>query len=77
MSIFIGYIPCQILSAYGLNQIKFPPNQVAGFGVNIVIILPYTNPQIQNDLNQFCTKYDIIPPTVNKKINPNVNNIAG
>lgn len=65
MSIFIGYIPCQILSAYGLNQIKFPPNQVAGFGVNIVIILPYTNPQIQNDLNQFCTKYDIIPPTLN------------
>ena len=57
MSTFIGYIPCQILNGYNLNQIKFPNNQIAGTGVNIVIILPYSYPQIQNDLNQFRVEY--------------------
>ena len=65
MSSFIGYTPCQILSGYSLNQIKFPNNQMPGHGVNIVIIIPYSNPNLQNDLNQFCLTYNIIPPILN------------
>lgn len=36
MSTFIGYTPCQIIRAYGLNQIKFPIGQLPGTSVNII-----------------------------------------
>ncbi len=65
MSSFIGYTPCQIISGYSLDKIKFPNNQAPGYGVNIVIIIPYSNPNLQNDLNQFCLTYNIIPPVLN------------
>lgn len=65
MSEFIGYTPCQILNAYKLNEIHFPNNQTPGFNVNISIIIPFSNPNLQNDLNQFCSIYNIVPPTLN------------
>jgi subtilase family serine protease len=65
MSTFTGYTPCQIQSAYNLNQIKFPNNQLPGTGVNIIIIIPYSNPNLQNDLNIFCKQFSIIPPKLN------------
>ncbi len=65
MSTFIGYTPCQIQNAYGLNLVQFPNNQQPGFGVNIIIVIPYANPNLQNDLNQFCQAYNIISPILN------------
>lgn len=78
MSSFIGYTPCQIINGYNLNNIKFPENQIPGTGVNIVIILAYSNPKMQNDLDIFCKKYGILAPKLNiLKIKKNTTSNSG
>ena len=56
-----GYGPAQIAAAYGFNQISSTGD---GRGQTIAIVVAYGSPNIQNDLNNFCSAYGIPTTTV-------------
>jgi len=69
---FIGYTPCQILSAYGFDKISIPNQQLHGYGTKIVIVIPYSYSNLQSDLENFCKIYNIPTPKLNIiKVKPN------
>jgi hypothetical protein len=59
------YTPSQLIQAYNLNTISIPQNRPLGYGTKIAIITIYHYSQLQNDLNKFCKKYNLIPITLN------------
>jgi subtilase family serine protease len=56
-----GYGPTQIAAAYGFNKISSTGD---GRGQTIAIVVAYGSPNIQNDLNSFCSAYGIPTTTV-------------
>jgi len=56
-----GYGPTQIAAAYGFNKISSTGD---GRGQTIAIVVAYGSPNIQNDLNSFCSAYGISTTTV-------------
>ena len=56
-----GYLPSQIAHAYGFDLI---PSTGDGRGQTIAIIIAYGSPNIQKDLNTFCTQYGLPSTTV-------------
>jgi hypothetical protein len=56
-----GYGPAQIAAAYRFNQISATGD---GRGQTIAIVVAYGSPNIQNDLNSFCSAYGIPTTTV-------------
>ena len=55
-----GYSPAQIATAYGFDKIAS-----TGAGKTIAIIDAYGSPNVQKDLNTFCTQYGLPQTTVN------------
>jgi streptogramin lyase len=51
-----GYVPSQIAAAYGFNAI---PSSGDGRGQTIAIIDAYGSPNIQSDLNVFCSQFGL------------------
>ncbi len=69
-----GYGPSHIAAAYGFNKISFTGD---GRGETIAIVVAYGSPNIQNDLNSFCSAYGIPTTTVSiyyPQGRPNVGN---
>lgn len=60
-----NYTPIQIQTAYGLNLITAPQNKPLGYGIKLAIINIYHYSNLQNDLNKYCSKYNLKPITLN------------
>ncbi len=56
LSLVSGYSPAQMSAAYGFDQI---PSAGDGRGKTIAIVDAYGSPNIQSDLNAFCTQYGL------------------
>ena len=56
-----GYGPALISAAYGFNKISSTGD---GRGQTIAVVVAYGSPNIQNDLNSFCSAYGIPTTTV-------------
>ena len=59
-----SYTPSQIRTAYGLNLIS-NLNKAPGYGIKIAIISCYHYSNLQYDLNKYCSKYNLVPITLN------------
>ncbi len=58
-----GYLPNQIATAYGINQITFGTTSGTGAGQTIAIVDPYNDPNIAGDLAQFDQLFNL--PSIN------------
>ena len=56
LSLVSGYSPAQMSTAYGFDQI---PSAGDGRGKTIAIVDAYGSPNIQSDLDTFCTQYGL------------------
>ena len=56
LSLVSGYSPAQMSAAYGFDQIPLVGD---GRGKTIAIVDAYGSPNIQSDLNTFCTQYGL------------------
>ena len=56
-----GYGPAQLTHAYGFDQLPITND---GRGTTIAIIIAYSTPNIQSDLNTFCQHYNLPSTTV-------------
>jgi len=61
LSLVSGYSPAQMSTAYGFDQI---PPAGDGRGKTIAIIDAYGSPNIQSDLDTFCTQYGLPKQTI-------------
>jgi subtilase family serine protease len=59
-----GYSPAQVAHAYGFDQISSNGN-----GVTIAVVVAYGSPSIQQDLNAFCSQYNL-PATAIQLVYP-------
>jgi subtilase family serine protease len=63
----LGYVPQQILTAYGINDISFNGAKGSGAGQTIAIITLYDDPDIASDLSAFDRAFGLPnPPSFNK-----------
>ena len=58
--------PSQVQTAYGFNKITFGSVKGDGTGQTIAIVDSYDDPNIQADLNAFCTQYGLPSTTVTR-----------
>jgi autotransporter-associated beta strand protein len=58
----VGYVPSQILAAYGINQIQFGAVQGNGAGQTVALVEAYDDPAIAGDLAHFDSTLGIAPP---------------
>ena len=61
LSLVSGYSPAQMSTAYGFDMI---PSAGDGRGKTIAIVDAYGSPNIQSDLNTFCTQYGLPPQSI-------------
>ena len=59
------FTPIQIQNAYGLNLISNINGKPMGYGIKIAIITCYHYSNLQSDLNKYCSKYSLVPTTLN------------
>lgn len=60
-----GYTPSEIQTMYNLNMIVPPNNKPLGYGIKVAVITIYHYSNLQNDLNTFCKKNNLVPITLN------------
>jgi hypothetical protein len=58
----VGYVPAQIQTAYGFNQISFNGTPGDGRGETIAIVDAYDNPNIAGDLQAFDAEFGLPNP---------------
>ncbi len=74
----VGYVPSQILGAYGINQIQFGSVQGNGAGQTIAIVDAYDDPVIARDLANFDSTLGIpAPPSFTKVAQDGSQNYPG
>lgn len=62
-NISYAYTPDQICTAYGLNLID-TGLELRGTGIKIAVIVAYHYPNLQNDFNVYCNRFNLPPQTL-------------
>ena len=62
---YIYYTPIQLQTAYGMNLITPNDGHLKGYGIKIGVIIAYHYPNLQADLNTYCTHFGLPLTTLN------------